>query len=163
MSTTTTNRFRFNLKSAFVLFALIAVLLVCSRWWYEWYYATPTMPLADAVARFNSEFGQDEVGRFESPLTDIEVLTAIRSQLPNLPASDQVKSIFAKIVRTQLVPQDASIYAMRQFQARNRTEYTVWWINLDIKVGKNFGYGLRIRENNAPTAKPKGEPPLTRP
>lgn len=163
MSTTTTKHFRFNLKSAFVLFALIALLLAFGRWWYEWYYATPTIPLADAVASFNSEYAQDEVGRFEPPLTDAEVLTAIRTQLPGLQASDQIRSTFATIVRTQLVPQDARFHAMRQFQSRSRTDYTVWWINLDVKAGANLGYGLRIRENNAPTAKPRGEPPLILP
>jgi hypothetical protein len=42
------------------------------------------------------------------------------------------------------------------------THYTVWWINLDVPTGKNSGYGLRIRENNAPIAKPKDEPNLER-
>jgi hypothetical protein len=52
---------------------------------------------------------------------------------------------------------------MTRFQSKEGGEYTVWWVNLDVATGENSGYGLRVRENNAPTAKPNGEPKLSFP
>jgi len=163
MSTSTSRGVRFNLRSVLALFALLALLLVCGKWLYEWYYATPTVPLADFVATFNAAYAHDDVGQFEPALTEAEVLTAIRVQLANLQASDQVKSIYARILRTQRVPQNASLDAMTRYSHSNASHFTVWWINLEVKTGANRGYGLRIRENNSPVAKPKGEKPLTAP
>jgi hypothetical protein len=129
---------------------------------YKWYFAVPTIPLADAVATFNARHKDDPVGQFEPPITEAEVITSIRTQLPNLLASKTVKSIYSDILRTSRIPHDASFHAISGWELRDGNRYTVWWINLDVRTGKDSGYGLRIRENNAPVAKPKDEPKLER-
>lgn len=155
-------RFRFSLAFVLVVFAVTAVLLTFGRTAYDWYSTIPTIPLADVVASFNSRSASDPVGQHESPLTEQEIVDAIRLQLPNLRASNQVKAILSKIASTKQLPHDARVYAMSGWTLRDGTHYTVWWINLDVKVGSNSGFGLRIRENNQPTAKPLDEPKLER-
>jgi hypothetical protein len=163
MTSDTNRRFRFNLKSMLLAMVALAVLLTLGAKIYEWYYAGPTLPLADAVASFNAQYTNDPIGKFEPPLTETEIIASIRSQLPGLQASDQVKSVYAEIVRKKRVPQGASLNSMPGYDLGNGQSYTVWWINLDVPTGKNSGYGLRIRENNSPGAKPEGEPKLNRP
>ena len=159
-----TNRvFRFNLKFMLLVVVVVAVLLAVGTKIYDWYYAAPTVPLADAVASFNAKYGNEGVGRLEPPLSEAEIIASIRSQLPRLQASDQVKSAYAEIVRKKRIPQGASLHAMPGYSLGNGNHFTVWWINLDVPIGKNSGYGLRIRENNSPTAKPEGEPKLNQP
>jgi hypothetical protein len=46
---------------------------------------------------------------------------------------------------------------MNGYQIATGKTFTVWWINLDVRIGKDSGYGLRIRENNNPAAKPRDE------
>jgi hypothetical protein len=90
------------------------------------------------------------------------MVNAIRSQLPALRASNKVKAIYADIARTRELPHDASLHSMSGWTWKDGTHYTVWWINLDVFTGPKSGYGLRIRENNQPIAKPPDEPKLQR-
>jgi hypothetical protein len=75
----------------------------------------------------------------------------------------RARAIYSRIVQTRRVPQDARLYAMNGWVLKDGTHYTVWWVNIDVVTGKNAGFGLRIKENNAPVAKPKGEPKLELP
>jgi hypothetical protein len=153
-------RFRFGLKVLLLAVFVFAILLTAGMSLYNWYYTVPTVPLADAVGAFNSRYAGDAVGKYEPLLTEAEILAAIRAQLRTLPASKQVVAAYSTIARTRRIPQDASLHAIPRFQLKDGTEFTVWWINLDVTTGKNSGYALRIRENNAPIAKPKDEPRL---
>jgi hypothetical protein len=154
--------FRFSVKSLLLAVALFAFVLVAGLFIHKWSVALPTIPLADAVTDFNTRHADDPVGKNEPALTEAEVVASITSQLPNLSASMQVKEIYSNIVRTRKIPRDASLHAMPGWELGDGTYYTVWWINLDVTTGRNSGYGLRIREDNAPTAKPKDEPRLKR-
>jgi len=163
MATSLKRRFRFRVRAFLYIVALIALLLAFAPRIYEWYYAVPTIPLADLVASFNAQYGAEPVGKYEPPVTEAEIVAAIKQQLPSLPAAPRTAAIYSSIVQSKRAPQDARLYAMSGFQLKDGTEYTVWWINLDVVTGKNSGFGLRIRENNAPVAKPKGEPKLKLP
>ena len=105
----------------------------------------------------------DPVGKHEPRVTEEEVIAAINAQLQTLPSSGQVKATYAEIARTGHLPHDSTnpwqsgLNSMSGWILKNGTHYTVWWINLDIK-----GFGLRIRENNHPSAKPADEPVLER-
>ncbi|HEX2475192.1 MAG TPA: hypothetical protein VHK01_10615 [Lacipirellulaceae bacterium] len=139
---------------------VFAIVLTAGMSLYKWYFAVPTIPLADAVRAFNTRYAEDPVGKYEPPVTEAEVIAAIRAQLPTLQASQQVIAAYSNIARIRRIPQDASLHAITGWELKDGTEFTVWWINLDVTTGKNSGYGLRIRENNAPIAKPKDEPKL---
>jgi hypothetical protein len=160
-------KIRFSVRLMLCAMALFALMLTIGPRVYEWYYAVPTVPLADLVASFNSRYANDPVGKYERLITEAEVLNAINAaiklQLPALESSPRAKAIYSKIARTKRVPRDASLHAMNGWELNNGIRYTVWWVNLDAKIGKNAGFGLRIRENNAPRAKPKNEPKLNLP
>lgn len=126
------------------------------------YFAAPTTSIADAVASFNARYADDPVAKLEPPLTEAEILAAIRVELPKLPASRQGKAILAEILRAKRLPAGASLHGDSGYQLANGNFYTVWWINLLVPIGKNFNDGLRIRENNTPVAKPKNEVQLQR-
>jgi hypothetical protein len=156
-------RFRFGLRAIFIAFISIAVLLTIASKVWDWYFAVPTIPLADAVAFFNKKSREDSVGRQEPPMTEGEVIAAITAQLPTLAASNQVKAIYSAIVRTKRIPITASLDSIPGFSpASGKQLYTVWWVNLDIRPSENSGYALRVRENDSPRAKPASEPKLTR-
>ena len=155
-------RFRFSVRSLLYAVVLLALLLTFGPRIYEWYYAGPSDPLGDAVASFNARYKDDPIGGYETPVTEAEIIASIRSQLPNLPASGQVKSIYSDIVRTRRLPRDVSLSVIPGWVLSDGTHHTVWWIDLYVPTGKNSGFTLRIRENNAPMAKPKDEPKLER-
>lgn len=154
--------FRYSIRSLLYITAALALLLTFGPRIYEWWFAVPPVPLADAVVSFNTRSVRDPVGRYEPSITEAEIVASIRAQLPTLPASNEVKGIYSDIVRTKLLPHGASLQSMRGWELKDRTFYTVWWINLDIPTGKTAGFSLRIRENNQPIAKPKDEPKLDR-
>jgi hypothetical protein len=153
---------RFSLRSILIAITLVAVSLVVGARVYDWYVAVPTMPLADAIEAFNSKYAEHLVGKYEPPLTEGEVVAAINGQMSSLPAGSKVKTIYANIARSKQIPVNATLVAIPGFQPSNGTTYTVWWINLDVQTAKYSGYGLRIRENNHPAAKPEGQPKLDR-
>jgi hypothetical protein len=154
--------FRFSVAFLLSVFLGAALLLTVGRKAYNWFFAIPTVPLAGVVASFNSRSLEDRVGRNEPPITETEIVSAIRSQLSTLRASSKVKAIYADIARTRELPHDASLHSMSGWTWKDGTHYTVWWINLDVFTGPKSGYGLRIRENNQPIAKPPDEPKLQR-
>jgi hypothetical protein len=161
-ASTDKRRFRFGVRSLLYAVAALALLLTFGQRVYQWYYAIPRVLVAEAVAKFNARFAHDAVGKHEPQITESEIVAAIRSQIPSLPASDAVKAIFSEITNTGLLPHDASLDAMSGWTLKDGTNYTVWWINLDVKTGEGSGFSLRIRENNEPVAKPITEPKLER-
>jgi hypothetical protein len=157
------SRLRFSLRWLFVGTAVIALLLISGLRLYESHSAIPTISLVDAIASFNAKYGNDPVGQLEAPLTEAEILASIRSQLPQLPANNLTKTTFSNILRTKQMPRGAVLHADSGWELKDGTTYTVWWINLNVMpTGKSPGYGLRIRENNAPKAKPMNESKLIR-
>lgn len=146
-------RFRFGLRSLFIVILAFAVLLFAARECYEWYFTVPMIPLMDAVQAFNARAGEDPVGELQPPLTEDEIVASIQAQLPQLIASghDQIAATYSESARTKMVPRSARIDFMTEFQLANGQRFTVWWINLDIVAG-SARYALRIRENNNPEA-----------
>jgi hypothetical protein len=143
---------------ALIALPLAAVTILSGR-----HAAMPHIPLADAVAAFNIRSESSPVGQHEPRITEAEIIAAIQAQLPILSASDEVKSLYAEVVRTRSLPYDAQLRFMDGWTLASGDHYTVWWINLDVQAESNAGFGLRIRENNAPSAKPKDEPKLQQP
>jgi hypothetical protein len=150
-------RFRFNLRILLYVVAVFALLLTLGPQLYQWFYS---IPLAHSVMEFNARYADHPVGKFEPPLTETEIVDQISARLPNLSASSAVKSVYSSIARTRRIPRDASLDICPGLQQADGTSYTVWWIDLNIMTGRNTAYTFRIRENNEPVAKPKGEPEL---
>lgn len=128
---------------------------------YKWPRPVPRVPLADAVAAFNASNYDNPVGQHEPRMNEREIVAAVQSQLPTLPAD--IAPLFAEAVRTRSLPPDSRIYAIGSWSRKNGDHYTVWWINLDLNTAEKSGYARRIRENNDPAAKPKREAKLSQP
>jgi hypothetical protein len=150
-------RLQFSVKSLLLAVLVLSVLLSASKSLYEWWVTIPKVPLAQVVAAFNERRLEDPVGKLEPPITEAEVVSSINAQLATLNRSLQVQQIYADIAKNRLIDVNARLYGMSGFDGAFGHR-TVWWINLDIVTGKNSGYGLRIRENNDPQAKPADEP-----
>jgi hypothetical protein len=148
-------RIRFSVKVMLCIVALFALLLTIGPRIYNWYHTAPTIPLANAISSFNAQYGDDPVGRYEPPLTEAEILASIRAQLPSLASHKKVQALYSDVIRSRRIPDGTRLYAGSSFQLRDGSTRTVWWITLHVP-----GYGLRIRENNAPVAKPEDEPKL---
>ena len=144
---------RFGISTLLLAVALVAILMGHSL--YEWYTSTP---LSDSVAAFNATASDHPVGRHEPPITEKEIVSAIRSQLPTLRASDQVKAIYTRIAQTRRLPRGASLSSIDGYSPSSGEDYTVWWINLSVVTGPQFQFSLRIRANDNPVAADKSKP-----
>ncbi len=91
------------------------------------------MPLTDALAAFNASAVEDSVGRLEPPLTEAEVLAAIRRQLPTLMSSPdrEAHPIYLRIAETKMVPRTASFRLMSSY-TKGEVTTAVWWVNLNV-------------------------------
>jgi hypothetical protein len=151
---------RFGLGRMLLAVATAAVILGGSTLLYRWWTAKPTIPLANAVAQFNQFATSNRVGTLEPPLTDAEVISSIQIQLSEIPGTlgkgtFDIHDIFERIAKTQRLPRDARLYAISDYQSADAPPRPVWWINLDVPLGNDVGYKLRIRETNDPVVDKK--------
>jgi len=171
------NWFRFSLATLLLVFFATSVVLTL---WLKLYHRTPEVPtisLTTLVTRFNNtEAWNHPVGQHEPPLTEEEVLAAIRAQLPSLSSYPEAQAIYAELLRTGRISEAHlmdplnpnfplyGLIAIPGWSPREGTIYTTWWINFQILVPAPYSASsLRIRENNHPHAKPADEPALNRP
>jgi hypothetical protein len=148
-------RSQFSLRVLMLGIACVAAALVMYRLLRT--HNLPTELLASAIARFNSQAQESEVGALEPTLTEKEVIAAIQAQLPNLTGRPQVQQICQRIIDTGRLPTGASFIFFDGWERTNVPKQIVWWINLNLKTGNNHFYDLRIRENMQPAfAQTKG-------
>jgi len=170
------NWFRFSLSTLLLVFFATSVVLTLSLKFYLRTQEVPTVSLTTLVTRFNNtEAWNHPIGQHEPPLTEDEVLAAIRAQLPSMSSHPEAQAIFAEILRTGQIPEvylvnplypNAPLHDLKAipgWSPGGATSFTTWWINFNVLVPGGNGYGLRIRENNHPHAKPAEEPRLNRP
>jgi len=76
-----------------------------------------------------------------------ELLTAIRSRnQPGQPATDEVYAAFQKIAATHDLPNGAEL-RFKTVWIRENYHFDVWWVDLSIPTGRNGGgYVFRIRD-----------------
>jgi hypothetical protein len=118
-------RFRFSVKVMLCTVALFAVLLAFGPRIYNWYYTSPTIPLASAFSSFNAQYGDDPVGRYEPPVTEAEILASIRAQLPGLATQKEVQAIYSDVIRSRRIPDGTRLYAGSSYQLRDGSIRTV--------------------------------------
>ncbi len=108
--------------------------------------AQPEQSLKQAVAAFNEKAAKDAIGRSQPPLTEREVITAIREWNRKYhTVADQTYAIYKKIADSEIMPSGSAL----EFNTRNvhdGRDVTVWWIDLTVRTGKATGYGFRIRD-----------------
>jgi hypothetical protein len=107
----------------------------------------PPSSLPDAVLLFNIETLSTAFFKEQPPLTEEEVVAAIRSwsreATPGV--TDEVYDRYQQIAETGTLPEDAELRLLRTY-ARDGFMIDVWWIDLTIRTGERTGYSFRIRD-----------------
>ena len=104
--------------------------------------------LADAVAAFNEKALKNPIGKEQPPLTEEEVIAAIRwSDLDRkqLPVSDQEFRAFRNIADTRRLPKGSEFEALTGFEPNQEFVFEAWSVR--IRMPKENGtYAFVIRE-----------------
>jgi hypothetical protein len=91
--------------------------------------------LADAVKSFNQRALADSVGGGQPPLTEEEVIAAIRWSLlvrDKLPVSDQTFRALGRIIDTGKLPQGFELEYLSGYEPNEQVEFTVWSVRLRV-------------------------------
>jgi len=115
--------------------------------------AGPT-PLSAAIRAFNAEARQNEIGRDQPPLTEEEVVAAIRWwQLDRneAPVTDEEFAAFRRIADTRELPPGAEFEVLTGFQPNDEFVFTRWSVRIVMprtaagKSGWTYAYVVRDR------------------
>lgn len=143
----TTPRLRFKLRSLLLLMLAFALCLWLGPIAYDRY---TSVPLSALVDRFNAVNQDHQIGQHEPAITVDEVLAAIEVQLPSVgKESEHAARVYSKILRSKRAPATTVLDAIPGY-SNGVDSWDVWWINLNVALGENAGYGLRIRHSNHP-------------
>jgi len=111
--------------------------------------ASSMTSLAEAVRVFNARAANNPVGKDQPPLTQDEVIAAIRWALlhPNkLPVSDKTLQAVKKITDSRELPQGFELEVLTGFQPNNQMEVTKWSVRLRIPAEPSGTTCISIRE-----------------
>jgi hypothetical protein len=137
---------RFQLRTPFILVAVVALLTVAGIDIYERYHS---IPLSETIDKVNASIQNHSNEVIEKPLTEEEVIRAIESQLPTLDdASEQVKSILRKIVSSRKMPERGTLTFFPIGSPPADDSGRIWCINLEFQTGPTSGYGLQLRQTD---------------
>ena len=117
--------------------------------------AESTTPLKAAVETFNQEAAADEIGKTQPPLTEDEVVAAIRGWIPEHTPGvrDDQYARFQEIAESRKLPEGSELTFCPGWTGYRGFQFTVWWIDLTIKTGKKSGYTFRIRDQKISSRK----------
>jgi hypothetical protein len=145
--------FRFQLRTLFILVAVVALLTVAGIQVYERYHS---FPISEAIDKVNASILNNSNEVIETPVTEEEVIRAIESKLPTLnDASEQVKSILRRIVSSRRIPERGTLDFFPIGHAPADGSGRIWIISLVFYTSEKAGYGLHIRETDHRTEKVK--------
>jgi hypothetical protein len=113
--------------------------------------------LRDAVAAFNERARNDETGKQQPPLTEEEVVAAIRGWIrERVKASGEVYAAYQRIADTGRLPEGAELDFTTGWVGFRGYDFDVWWIDLTIRTGPASGYTYRIRDRKLRCRPSKG-------
>src|SRR4051794_7511422 len=99
------------------------------------------LTLAEAVKEFNRRAQEDATGKTQPPLTEDEVVAAIRAwDREQEPATDEIYKAYQAIADTKNLPGGATFEFITKCLGLNNHEFDVWWINLEIETEPDTGY-----------------------
>lgn len=106
-------------------------------------------PLADAIRAFNARARDDPIGRDQPPLTEDEVIAAIRWSARGRAeaAAPADYDTSARIAETRRLPPGAELEVLTGFQPDDDNVFTAWSVR--IRIGKAAGdgsYAFPIRD-----------------
>jgi len=117
--------------------------------------ATNSTSLEQAVERFNAEARTHHVGKSQLPLTEAEVIAAIRGWIPQTTpgVTDEVYNQFQDIAESRVLPESARLSHCSAWTGYRGFHFRVWWIDLTIKTSETGGYTFRIRDQKISSRK----------
>jgi histidinol phosphatase-like PHP family hydrolase len=117
---------------------------------------TPTSTTVQvAVEGFNAEARTHHVGKSQPPLTEAEVIAAIRGWIPKTTpgVTDDVYNRFQDIAESRVLPEGARLSHCSSWGPYRGFDFKVWWIDLSIKTSETGGYTFRIRDQKISSRK----------
>ncbi len=105
--------------------------------------------LAGAIKSLNTKASSDLIGKDETPITEQEVVAAIRAaERPKDSAvADQLFDAFKKIAETKQLPPGAELEAVGGiYDPGTAFIYDVWWVRLRVPTETGGTYAFVIRE-----------------
>jgi hypothetical protein len=109
--------------------------------------STPGVPLQKAIADFNAQAALDPIGKDQPPLTEEEVLAAIRLAEPSdFPAAPVFTfQAFKQIATTRSLPRDASVDLLTGIDPGNDFVFDVWYVRIMLPKEEGGSYSFTIR------------------
>ena len=111
--------------------------------------------LKAAVENFNQKTRTHSIGKTQLPLTEDEVVAAVRGWIPeHTPGvTDDVFDQFQEIAESRKLPEGAELSFCPGWTGYRGYRFKVWWIDLSIKTGEKTGYTFRIRDQKISSRK----------
>ncbi|MHC4168207.1 MAG: hypothetical protein ACYSWQ_14720 [Planctomycetota bacterium] len=134
---------------------LVVLFAVAASSVYPAHVATKSNSLEVAVEGFNAEARTHPVGKSQLPLTEAEVIAAIRGWIPKTTpgVTDDVYNRFQDIAESRVLPEGAHLSHCSAWTGYRGFHFTVWWIDLNIKTSETAGYTFRIRDQKISSRK----------
>jgi len=103
--------------------------------------------LAEAVKAFNREAQGDAIGKSQPPLTEAEVVAAIRGWIREQTlVSDEIFQAYENIAKGGHLPSGARLQFTTRWIGYKGHDLDVWWVDLLLMTGEKTGYSFRIRD-----------------
>ncbi len=116
--------------------------------------------LNEAVAKFNQKTRTHPIGKSQLPLTEDEVIAAIRGWIPeHTPdVTDKIYNAFQEIAESRKLPPDGAEFSFRaDWTGYRGYRFDIRWIDLTIATGKNEACSFRIRDQKISSRKMTAE------
>lgn len=110
--------------------------------------AEDAVSLADAVSAFNAEAAKNFTGKDQSPMTEEEVVAAIRAweREEGSPVSDELCHVFKQIAKTRKLPKNAEFEKITGWIPKGDFHYDVWWVRIMFTKEDGSTCSLPIRQ-----------------
>jgi len=104
-------------------------------------------PLAKAIQEFNQKSLADAIGKDQPPLSEAEVVAAIRlsEKATFAEASDSLFQTFKEIAATRQLPPGASIEVLTRIDLGGEFIFDVWYVRLSLPRPDGGTYSFAIR------------------
>jgi hypothetical protein len=107
-----------------------------------------TIPLADAMKAFNETAAKDPIGKDQSPLTEEEVIGAVRhlDRTKDMPVTEEMFEAFKQIAETRELPPNAEFESLTGYDPGGDFVFDVWSVRIRMYRPDRSSYAFIIRE-----------------
>ncbi len=103
--------------------------------------------LRHAIQAFNQMAADDLIGCEQSPLTELEVVAAIRmwQREKESPVTDELLQAFKRIAETVELPEGAEFEVLREIDPGQEFVFVGWWVRIQLPKSDGGSYSFPIR------------------